>query len=61
MIKFVTKNDDEQFKSNLKHFYLLRLVTNMVQDELTTREQAIHQNNLIMQREDCSLSAGVAG
>ena len=24
----------------------------MVQDELTTREQAIHQNNLIMQRED---------
>ena len=23
LIKFVTKNDDEQFKSNLKHFYLL--------------------------------------
>ena len=28
------------------------LVANMVQDELTTREQAIHQNNLIMQGED---------
>ena len=24
----------------------------LVQDELTTREQAIHQNNLIMQWED---------
>ena len=24
----------------------------LVQDELTTREQVIHQNNLIMQRED---------
>ena len=23
LIKFVTKKDDEQFKSNLKHFYLL--------------------------------------
>ena len=27
----------------------------LVQDELTTREQAIHQNNLIMQQEDYSL------
>ena len=24
----------------------------LIQDELTTREQAIHQNTLIMQRED---------
>ena len=43
MIKFVTfsKENDEQFESNLKNFYLLKicLVIYMVQDELTTREE----------------------
>ena len=30
----------------------------LVQDELNTKEQAIHQNNLIMQWEDYSLVLG---
>ena len=43
--QFITKNDDDKqrFESNLKHFYLLRLNYMMVRDELTTREQVIHQ------------------
>ena len=52
LIKLVTKIDDEHFESNLKQFYFYRLNYMLVQDELTTREQVIHQNNLIMQWED---------
>ena len=45
--------NDDNLESNLLTSSLLkrRLVYMLVQDELT-REQAIHQNNLIMQWED---------
>ena len=52
LIVFVTKNDDEHFESNLKHFSFITSGLHAGKDELTTREQVIHQNNLIMQRED---------
>ena len=56
LIKFVTssKENDEQFESNLKIFYLLEicLVVYMVQDELRVKIQEIIHNNLIMQQED---------
>ena len=56
MIKFgiPSKENDEQFKSSLKNFYLLKicLVANMVQDELRVKVQEIIHNNLIMQWED---------
>ena len=57
MIKFVTssKENEEQFKSNLMNFYLFEnicLVANMVQDELRGKTQEIIHNNLIMQQED---------
>ena len=42
MIKFVTSSEenDEQFKSNLKNFYLLKicLVVYMVKDELRVKD-----------------------
>ena len=56
MIKFVAKNnDDEQFKSKLKHFYLLsktRPGYMVVPRELRNKIQEIIHSNLIMQRED---------
>ena len=63
MIKLVTfsKENDEQFKSSLKHFYLLNVLTTMVvQDELTTRVREIIHNNSIMQQVHNSFSRNCA-
>ena len=56
MIKFVipSKENDEQIKSNrITSIYCkIRLVDNMVQDELRNKSTGIIHNELIMQRED---------
>ena len=46
--------NEDNLEPNLPTSSLLkkRLVYMLVQDELNNREQAIDQNNLIMQRED---------
>ena len=48
--------NDDNLESYLPTFTLLkkRLVYMLVQDELNNSEQAIDQNNLIMQQEDHS-------
>ena len=56
MIEFVipSKEIHEQIKSNLRTsiYCKIRLVTNMVQDELRNKSTGIIHNELIMQRED---------
>ena len=56
MIKFVisSKENGEQIKSNLRNsiYCKIRLVTNMVQDELRNKSTGIIHNELIMQWED---------
>ena len=52
--KTSSKENDEQFKSNLKNFYLLKIrqVVHMAHDELRDKIQEIIHNNLIMRQED---------
>ena len=57
VIKIVisSKENDEQFKSNLKHFYLLNKIHPSymaVRDELGNKSTELIHNGLIMQWED---------